>query len=162
MNTTNETTGAGAVAAATVLTKHQERVFGPVACPMAGYGPKALIEVTVRYDDRCGNGHNTFSVTGEIYVPGRLDCEACGMLHDEIARYFPELAPFLKWHLCSSDGPLHYVENTLYWAGQRGWCDGKHGSPPNLEHARNAAIWPEATDDELINAARRSGAAAIK
>jgi hypothetical protein len=74
-----------------------------------------MIRATVRHDDECGNGHNTFSITGEIYIPGRRDCEACGCIHEEIAKYFPELAPFLKYHLMSTDAPLHYIANTLYW-----------------------------------------------
>lgn len=133
----------------TILTKHQTRTYGPR--PISGYGKGALIRAKVCYDDECGNGHNTFAITGEIYIPGRRDIEAGGCLHDEIAKAFPELAPFIKWHLCSSDGPMHYVENALYWAGKRGWCDGKAGSPPNLDHARNAAIWPEATDEQIAN-----------
>jgi hypothetical protein len=131
------------------LTKRQVREYGPK--PISGYGNGALIKAKVRYDDECGNGHNSFAITGEIYIPRRSDCEACGMLHDEIARVFPELKPLLKWHLCSSDGPMHYVENTLYWVGKRGWCDGKPGSPPNLAYARNAAIWPDATDEQIAN-----------
>ena len=41
------------------------------------------------------------------------------MLHEEIAKHFPELAPMLKWHLCSSNQPMHYIENTVYHASNR-------------------------------------------
>jgi hypothetical protein len=137
---------------ASVLTKHQTKQFGPK--PIAGYGPGAMITVKVRHDDQCGNGHNTFSITAQVETPAskrRNDIEAGGCLHAEVAQYFPHLAPFLKWHLTSTDGPLHYVENTLYWVGKRGWCDGKAGSPPNLAYARSAAVRPDATDKEISN-----------
>jgi hypothetical protein len=51
--------------------------------------------------------------------PGRRDIEAGGCLHDEVAKAFPELAPFVKWHLCSTDGPPHYLANVAYLAGDR-------------------------------------------
>src|SRR5690606_4284689 len=34
-----------------------------------------------------------------------------------------------KWHLCSSDGPLYYVENTLYHASTKDCC-GKEKDEP--------------------------------
>ncbi len=102
------------------LTKSQVKVFGPRF--IAGYGKGAQITAKVRYDDQCGNGHNTFSITADIMV-GRRD-EAGGCLHEEIARVFPNLAPFIKWHLTSSDGPMHYVANTVYHAKQHGPISG--------------------------------------
>lgn len=41
-----------------------------------------------------------------------------GCIHDEVAKHFPELAHLIKWHLSSTDGPMHYVANTVYWAEQ--------------------------------------------
>lgn len=114
-------------------------------------------------------------------------------MHDEIREHFPELAPFIKWHLMSTDEPLHYVANTVYHADEHGpthaWvyftgrsdplgvgeakerlvgyvkageakkAEGKEGyrvqwdektaKVRNLDHARNSAVWPEATDEEL-------------
>lgn len=66
--------------------------------------------------------------------------ESCGCIHETIAAAFPELAPFIKWHLVSTDGPMHYVANTVYLAGAR-----------ELDAARSAAIWPDATDAELCS-----------
>lgn len=183
----------------TTLTKCQRKTFGPR--PIAGWGKGAVITATVRFDDECGNGHNTFSVTAEIRRPGERDIEAGGCLHDEVARAFPELAPLIKWHLCSTDGPLHYVANTTYHASDRdcwglragefrqtvsrqtglplwepdvpddwkpwapsvaaaeppppvtvGWKPvGRtgEGKARDLDAARRAAVWPDATDDEL-------------
>jgi uncharacterized protein Usg len=101
------------------LIKSQKRSFGP---KMIGskYGPGAMITAHVRYDDNCGNGHNSFSITAKVVTPQserRGDIQVGGCLHEDVAEKFPELAPFIKWHLCSSDGPMHYIANTLYLAG---------------------------------------------
>jgi hypothetical protein len=190
---------------ASVLVRRQRRTYGPK--PISGWGEGALIKAEVRYDDECGNGHNSFSITGTIYIPGNRDIEAGGCLHEEIAKAFPELQPYIKWHLCGSDKPMHYVANTLYHAGDtdyRGlrkgerlqlrnghtkepvwqivvrddagnevftgsssWRDAEQkpetkftaewepvwitgeGKRRDLDAARNCAIWPEATDEEL-------------
>lgn len=129
-----------------------------------------------------------------------------GCIHEEIAERIPALAPFIKWHLTSTDEPLHYIANTLYLAGDRDCWGMKKGEfrqhksrgpnqncgiegvpnwtlkiPENrprdvyaaekpapvlveweacgrtgegkareLDAARRAAIWPEATDAELM------------
>ena len=80
-------------------------------------GVQYSIQVCVRHDDELLNGHPSFSITAEIRGPRGF--EAGGCCHGDIARHFPELAGLIKWHLCSTDGPLHYVENTLYLAGDR-------------------------------------------
>ena len=122
------------------LTKKQTKVFGPRT-----FGDRnTTIKAFVRYDDECGNGHNMFAVTAEIKElnqrTGRYEISSYGRLHGETTQVFPELAPFVKWHLVSSDGPLHYIENTAYWV--------KEG---NLENARSTAVWPDATADQLKN-----------
>lgn len=70
----------------------------------------------VRHDDNCRNGHNTFAITGTLYENGRDVAGGC--IHDEIAKRIPMLAPYIKWHLCSTDGPLHYIANTVYHASR--------------------------------------------
>jgi hypothetical protein len=179
---------------------------------ITGYGDDAQIQVTARYDDQCKNGHNTFSITADVTTPrsrARRDIEAGGCLHDEIAVIFPELAPLIRWHLTSSDGPMHYLGNTIYLAGDRDchglrqgerrqiingrtkelawhlvavdnatgeekelhelpkYADGPEapalsfrleyrpwsrigeGKARQLDAARNCAVWPDATDEEL-------------
>lgn len=97
------------------------------------------LQVEMRFDDNCKNGHNSFAITGDIRSAiGRW--EAGGCLHDDIARVFPELIPLIKWHLTSDDGPMHYIANTIYHAGDRDSSglragevrqirDGKTGAP---------------------------------
>lgn len=113
-----------------------------------------IVVATVRHDDQCGNGHNTFSITGEIYDDSGsirdgvlthaktnriLGMTSCGCVHDDIAKYIPELAQFIKWHLTSTDGPMHYIANTVYHVQER-----------KLDYARSSAVWPEATDEDLL------------
>lgn len=91
--------------------------FGPRA--IGGYGKGAVITVLCRFDDSCKNGHDTFSITAEVRLPGKRDIEAGGCLHGDIVKVFPELEPLIKWHLCSTDGPMHGIANTIYHAGNR-------------------------------------------
>ncbi len=117
-----------------------------VARPIDGYGAGAVLAVDLRFDDDCNNGHNSFSMCADVTTPAsrsRNDIEAGGQLHAEIARVFPELAPLSRWHLVSSDGPMHYEANTLYWLGWQGWCSGGPTNPPNLDYARRVACWPD-------------------
>lgn len=84
-------------------------------------GRRYRIRVHLRYDDTCGNRHNSFAITGTIQevAHGRWAEYMGGCCHTEIAAHFPELAPYIKWHLCLSDGPMHYIPNTVYAAGNR-------------------------------------------
>ncbi len=97
----------------------------------------------VRHDDECKNGHNSFAITGELYEVGgsrhepsivhkdgrTLRMTSCGCLHEDIARHIPELAPFIKWHLSSTDEPMHYLANTLYHASDRDHNGRTKGEP---------------------------------
>jgi hypothetical protein len=90
--------------------------------PCKRYGEHAVIRAEVRFDDELNNGHNTFAITANIrdtrYRSHKGDI-AGGCCHDDIAAAFPELAPLIPWHLTSSDGPMHYIANTVYNAGDR-------------------------------------------
>jgi hypothetical protein len=117
------------------LTKNQKRTL------WASY-KGAPIQAEVRYDDECGNGHNTFAVTGTLYGKERQRGtkaikrdggawwpSAAGCLHDEIGEAFPELRHLLKWHLTSSDGPMHYIQNTIFLAETADCWGKKKGEP---------------------------------
>lgn len=93
-------------------------------------GNLCVLIATVRYDDECKNGHNTFAITGEA----KTKHSTCGCIHDDIAKHIPELAPYIKWHLVSSDGPMHYIANSMYHAKVKA----------NLSAARSCAVWPDA------------------
>jgi hypothetical protein len=152
----------------TTLTKKQTRELSKT---FTENGREYVIVAEVRHDDSCGNGHNTFAITGSVYrhpvarfPHGTIKSEPirCGCIHEEIAEHFPELQHLIRWHLCSTDGPLHYVANTLYLAGDRdcwGLQKGQvnatgrvgEGKERELDAARRSAIWPEATDEELMD-----------
>lgn len=105
--------------------------------PIDGYGPSAVIAATLRFDDNCGNGHNTFSVTADMFAPDRAGVMkeiGGGQMHAEIRRVFPELAHLIPWHLTSSDGPLHYVANTLWHAGDRDYNGQSAGDVAKWDH----------------------------
>lgn len=99
----------------TTITKQQVKRFGPRI--IAGYGNHARIVAIARFDDQCDNGHNMFSLTADIR--NKKTDLAGGCCHKEIAEAFPELVKYIKWHGCSTDGPLHYVANTIFHAGDR-------------------------------------------
>jgi hypothetical protein len=65
-----------------------------------------------------GNQAPYFAITAEIERAshGRWREDSCGCLHAEVAEHFPELAPLIRWHLCTpGTGPMHYLENAVYW-----------------------------------------------
>lgn len=115
-------------------------------------GSVAVVEV--QWDDTCENGHNTFSVTCDLYDRSRNNGDAsttnangkrrwlgsCGCQHDLVTAEFPELAHLIQWHLVSSDGPMHYIANTTYHAGKG-----------LLEYARSNAVWPDGTLEQLAD-----------
>lgn len=100
--------------------------------PIKGYGSGATLRVEMRFDDDCRNGRNSFAITAEVRRPGARDIEAGGCLHDDIAAVFPELAPLIKWHLMDTDGPMHYVSNTVYLAGDRDSSGKRKGEPSSF------------------------------
>ena len=96
-------------------------------------GARYRLKALVRYGDGCGNGHNTLAITGDLLRQERpfenYVFEAGGCLHEEIAARFPELAPHLKYHLCSTDGPMHYPANPLYLASNKDCWGRRKGEP---------------------------------
>jgi len=75
---------------------------------------KETVAVKISHNDSCGNGHNTFHITADLMVGHKLESGGC--IHTEVVKFFPELAQYIKWHGCSTDGPLYYLENTMYHA----------------------------------------------
>lgn len=99
---------------------------------VSGYGTNGVMHVEMQFDDEHMNGHQTFSIKASVYTAEsrwRGDIAAGGCMHEEIERTFPELAPFIRWHLVSTDGPMHYVTNTLYHAGDRDHYGRRKGDP---------------------------------
>lgn len=121
---------------------HRNQRWASYPRPVTGYGKDARITAEIRFDDACKNGHQSFSITAYIKNPRTRagDYEACGCLHDEIARVFPELAPLIKWHLMDTTGPLHYIANTLYHAGDRDHHGLKKGESRQIKNGRTGGL----------------------
>lgn len=104
-----------------------------------GYGVPASMTVSIRFDDECGNKHNTFAITADVRTSDKRYSRdkgfiAGGCMHDEICTVFPELAPLIQWHLVSTNGPMHYIANVCYLAGNLD-CNGKaKGEPISFEY----------------------------
>jgi len=97
-----------------ILTKKQTRMKSK---DVIVDGEKYRLVLEIRYDDEYGNGHNTFTITLSTHLGWRSNyIVAYGCQHELVAEHFPEYAHMIKWHGCTSDGPLYYIANTLYHA----------------------------------------------
>lgn len=103
------------------------------------FGRNELLTVQITFDDECGNGHNTFSITGHT------NKGSGGCIHDEIAQAFPELAPLIQWHLCSTDGPMHYLSNTIYHLSDKDHHGKRKGEPTAFQHGIRFTDFPITT-----------------
>lgn len=120
------------------------------------HGEPADIIVTIRHDNECGNGHNTFSITGSIYKKGcRTDSAFLtgGCIHDEIQKHFPDLSEAINYHLTSTDGPMHYVANALYHASDKDCWGHRKGEPCRFKKQLYFEGFPIRikADEEFIN-----------
>lgn len=101
------------------------------------------IVVELRFDDQCKNGHESFAITayiGEAIGDGRYREHTSGCCHDEIAKRFPELAHLIPWHLTSTDGPMHYLANTVYAAGDRDYRGLRKGESRQLRNGKTGEL----------------------
>lgn len=106
------------------------------------------IRFEARFDDSCGNGRESFAITCDILGPARTFRSGYqsrpdiggGAAHDDIARAFPEVAGLIPWHLCATDGPMHYVANTVHHAGDRDYNGLRAGERRQII-GRNGPCW---------------------
>jgi hypothetical protein len=68
-------------------------------------------------------------MTYHIWNKRHTDWEEGGRNPEFVAEVWPEYAKYLKWYLCSSDGPMHYLANTIYHASDKD-CNGKRKGEP--------------------------------
>ena len=87
-------------------------------------GCNMKINVHVRLNDDCKNGHYDFSITGDVYRQsgnGRWVEDRCGCIHEDIERLFPQLKKFIPLHLCNYLGHPTYPEaNGQYFIREKG------------------------------------------
>lgn len=124
-------------------TVHINQSWKSKGRPVKGYGTAGTMYVKIRFDDQCKNGHQSFAITADIYTDEsrrNRDIAACGCMHEEIKKVFPELAPLIKWHLMNSDGPMYYIANTTYHASNRD-CNGLlKGEPRQIRNGRTGQL----------------------
>lgn len=138
------------------------------ACEFSEDGRTYRIDVVAKYD-------KYFSLTADVYEhrEGRWQWVSGGCMHDDIAKHFPELGRYVKWHLCDRRGPMHYLANTIYLAGDRDYYGRRAGEPCRweervefesfpvklavdyafakwLESEQNGREWQEGADYEVI------------
>lgn len=101
-----------------------------------------------------------FSVTGELRNlkrHGDNAIEACGCMHEEIVKHFPELEPVVRVHLATENGiPMHALANGAYWLGFTQFQDAQYAGPngttatmPYLPHF--ASTW-QVTEEQAQEA----------
>ena len=110
------------------LIKRQRIKLGPKIYTENGLTLRIIAHL--RHDDECNNGHNTFSITCDIQEKRRNNRwveHSGGCCHEEFAKHFPEHAHLLRWHLTSTDGPMHYLTNTVYLASDKDYNGRRKG-----------------------------------
>lgn len=97
-------------------------------------GKGGRFEVCISYArGHLSNLSNTFVIVRDFDgVTGPMDIE-------QATEFWPELAHLVKWHLSSDGEPMHYLDNTLYWAAQG-----------NTEFARKTAKWLDAPESVIL------------
>ena len=109
--------------------------------PRGGWGKSARLHAEIRFDDSCKNGHATFAITAMVSNAARqMDNGSIGCAHDDIAAIFPELAHLIRWHLCSTDEPLHYIANTVFHAGDRDHNGLRAGESRQIRNGRTGEL----------------------
>lgn len=80
--------------------------------------------IKIRLNDECKNGHNDFSITGDIYKKGLRGDRAFisgGCIHDEILAVRPDLKIFVDLHLADAKGvPMYALGNGFYHLKEKG------------------------------------------
>lgn len=105
-------------------------------------GERFRMTAELRFDDSCRNGHETFSITADIHRAERGAWReySGGCCHDEIAKVFPEWASLIAWHLVSTDGPMHYIANTVYQAGDRDCWGLRKGERRQIKNGKTGEL----------------------
>lgn len=117
-------------------------------------GRKGRIEVKISLNDEHKNGHQDFSITGNIYGHPTSNADkyfvSGGCIHDDIIKHFPEFIPFVRLHLCDFDGvPMHAAPNMCYFM-REGFQNTPANSPAfKAEFCKYYRITPEQYDGLL-------------
>lgn len=110
-----------------------------------------LLVATAKIESHSGQ-NPYFSLTGDVYsgtVAHECYLDRCGCVHDDIAKHLPNLKPYLKWHLTAiNSGPMHYLTNTLYHAGNLDYNGLQKG---DVHLYKNIVVFPSLYHKEEIS-----------
>lgn len=112
------------------LTNRQTKILQR-DIPVTLDGTDSTVTIEARFDDECGNGHNSFFLKAWAYEANKPKIERYWqqLSEESIAKHFPEYAHLLKWNHTSTDGPMAYLSNTLYHACDRDHNGQRAGDP---------------------------------
>jgi hypothetical protein len=87
--------------------------------------------ITIRLNDECKNGHQDFSITGNVYNSKHFFTESnlisAGACHGYILAARPDLKLFVDLHMCDFAGvPIYGIENGYYFL-RHGFNNSKPG-----------------------------------
>lgn len=101
-------------------------------------GGKDVI-IKIRLNDECHNGHQDFSITGEVYPTGKrgdINLISAGCCHEEILKAKPDLKLFVDLHLSTAKGvPMYAIENGFYFL-KNGGNNSKSPKDVCMDHFR--------------------------
>lgn len=91
------------------------------------------IEVKIKLSDDHKNGHQDFSITGNLWEAGKPKIDRYliggGCIHDSIEKYFPEFIPFIRLHLCDYKGAPCFAASNMLFHLQNGFNQTKKSDP---------------------------------
>lgn len=117
-------------------------------------GDGVVVRSCVGWDDECGNGHNSFSVDQVVSIRKRQDGDPLEWYEREIHPLtFPEFPAFHgceKWHLFGPDGPMYYLENTIFHADDRDCWGLRKGESRQMHNNKGVPMWNRERSDYKV------------
>lgn len=111
---------------------------------IVGLNGNIPVECTVGWDDSCGNGHNTFSVSQVDTVAKYRGGDPVGSYQREVVpswfKYNQEFHRAERWHLLGPTGPMHYLENVIYLAGDRDHWGLRKGEERQIRNGKTGEL----------------------
>ena len=103
--TVTENTGAGA--------REEQKTNSLIYTDSKLIGNGERLSIQIKLNDSCKNGHQDFSITGEITKNGHP--QSFGCLHDQIKKHFPQFNKFISLHGRDFTGaPTYAIGNGFY------------------------------------------------
>lgn len=114
------------------------------------YPGRYEFDYLIKLDDKCKNGHLTFSFTGSIKIRkrnGRYYDFISGAIGDNVTYFKPELSIFEKLHTCNHLGQPMYIDNIRYHINE-GKTDREISEMYNISDIKAIEILRNASDNK--------------